>query len=83
MLEQPWRKAEALRLGIVTRKEKDGRRLKEIKEIQITPIFQPEFQHYNKKYGISPRHHVEDKLELATLPVEAKLDFTAPDPGYH
>ena len=49
MLEQPWRKAEALRLGIVTRKEKDGRRLKEIKEIQITPIFQPEFQHYNKK----------------------------------
>ena len=28
---------------------------------------------------------MEDKLELAILPVEAKLDFTAPDPtpGYH
>ena len=53
MLEQPWREAEALRLGVVTRKEKDGRRLKDITEVTIAPMFGPEFHHYDKRYGIS------------------------------
>ena len=69
----------------VTRREKDGQWFKEITEVTIAPMFGPEFHHYDQRYGISPRQHVENKLELATLPVEAKLDFTAPDPtpGYH
>ena len=80
MLEQPWRETVALRLGVVTRKEKDGRRFKEVTEVTIAPMFGPEFHHYDKRIGISPRQHVENKLELASLPAEAKLDFTAPEP---
>ena len=75
MLEQPWRKALALRLKLVTRRETDGRRDKEITELTIAPMFGPEFRHYNKKIGITPQPYVENKLELAPLPAEAKLEI--------
>ena len=74
MLEQPWRKAVALRLKLVTRRETDGRRDKEITEVTIAPMFGPEFRYYDKKICISPQTYVEHKLELAPFPAEAKLE---------
>ena len=42
MLEQPWRKAVALRLKMVTLREADGRQDKEITYVQVAPMFKPE-----------------------------------------
>ena len=78
-LEQPWRKAVALRLKLVTRRETDGRQDKEITYVQMAPMFSQEYRHYDKKIGITPRPYVENKLELAPLPAEAKLE---PAHGY-
>ena len=74
MLEQPWRKAVALRLKMVTLRETDGRQDKEITYVQMAPMFKPEYKYYDKRIGISPHTYVENKLELAPLPTEAKLE---------
>ena len=66
MLEQPWRMAVALRLKVVTRRETDGRRDKEITEVTIAPMFGPEFRYYDKKIGISPQTYVEKKTRVGT-----------------
>ena len=84
MLEQPWRKAVALRLKMVTLRETDGRQDKEITYVQVAPMFKPEYKYYDKRIGISPKTHVENKLELAPLPTEAKLEPAGRhDDGYH
>ena len=75
MLEQPWHKAVALRLKMMTRRETYGRQDKEITYVQMAPMFKPEFEHYDRKIGIRPQTYVEDKLELAPLPAEAKLEL--------
>ena len=75
MLEHPWRKAVALRLKMVTRTETWGRQDKEVTYVQMAPMFKPEFEHYDRKIGIRPQTYVEDKLELAPLPAEAKLEL--------
>ena len=74
MLEQPWRKAVGLQLKVMTRRETDGRQDKEITEVAIAPMFGPEYRHYNQKIGIKPQTFVENKLELAPLLAEAKLE---------
>ena len=75
MLEQPWCKAVALRLRVVTRSEKDGRRNKDVTEVTVAPMFGHEFRHYEKRIGIKHQQYVENKLDLAPFPAEAKLEY--------
>ena len=41
MLDKPWKEAAALRLSVRTRKEKAGRHIETIKEISVSPMWQP------------------------------------------
>ena len=74
MLDKPWKEAAALRLSVRTRKEKEGRRIETIKEISVSPMWQPEYELHTSQEGIIPKKHW-DELEVASIPREAKLYF--------
>ena len=74
MLDKPWKEAAALRLSVRTRKEKEGRRIETIKEISVSPMWQPEYELHASQGGITPIKHW-DELEVASIPREAKLYF--------
>ena len=45
-MEGPWCKAVALRLKVVTRRETNGRRDKDITEVTVAPMFGPEYRYH-------------------------------------
>ena len=49
MLDKPWREAAALRLNVRTRKENEGRRIETIKEISVSPMWQPDHEPAKKE----------------------------------
>ena len=77
-MEEPWYKAVALRLKVVTRRETNGRRDKEITEVTVTPMFGPEYRHHAKRITIIPQNYQgDDRLELAPFPAKAELEPTS------
>ena len=56
------------------RKKKEGRRIETFKEVSVSPMWQPEYDHHACREGINPEDHGSE-LEVASLPREAKLYF--------
>ena len=56
MLDKPWREAAALRLSVRTRKENHRWRIETIKEISVSPMWQPEYELHTSQEGITPKN---------------------------